>query len=117
MRAYLKIKMAAERQRLRRVLNRFKKEELPNVVRWLGGKENVSKKRSKKDIVSSTVDACVVSNACGIATEGHALLRNKELLKILLTSRVPICVEGQRTLLHNAVTVIHALKSLCSVHV
>ena len=53
--------MAAERQRLRRVLGRFRKDELPSVVRWLGGKEDISKRRSKKDIVSSTIDACVVS--------------------------------------------------------
>ena len=53
--------MAAERQRLRRVLGRFKKDELPGAVRWLGRKEEASKRRSKKDIISSTLDACAVS--------------------------------------------------------
>lgn len=55
-------KMAAERERLRRVLNRFKKDELSSAVRWLGGREELSKRRSKKDIISSTLDDFVVSS-------------------------------------------------------
>lgn len=54
--------MAAERERLRRVLNRFKKDELPSAVRWIGRREEVSKRRSKKDIISSTLDDFVVSS-------------------------------------------------------
>ena len=80
--------MAAERQRLRRVLNRFKKDELPNIVRWLGGKEIVSKKRSKKDIVSSTIDACVVSSACGIPTKGYGVRYSRNTEKTRNTNYV-----------------------------
>ena len=54
--------MAATERRLRRVLNRFKKDELPSAVGWLGGREAVSNRRSKKDIISSTLDACAVSS-------------------------------------------------------
>lgn len=51
----------SERQRLRRVLSRFKKNELPGVLRWLGRSDDVSKRRSKRDIISSTLDTFAVS--------------------------------------------------------
>lgn len=54
--------MAAERERLRRVLNRFKKDELPSAVRWLGRREEISKRRNKKDIISSALDDFIVSS-------------------------------------------------------
>ena len=62
-------KMAAtsgtrQQQRLRRVLSRFRKEELPSAIRWLGRSEEVSKRRSKRDIISSTLEAFAVSCVC-----------------------------------------------------
>ena len=53
---------AAERQRLRRVVSRFKKDELPGALRWLGIDYEVSKRRSKRDIISSALDTFTVSS-------------------------------------------------------
>jgi hypothetical protein len=45
------------------VLSRFRKDELPSAVRWLGRSEEVSKRRTKRDIVSSTLEAFAESKA------------------------------------------------------
>jgi hypothetical protein len=50
--------MAARQQpRLRRVLSRFRRNELPGAVQWLVGNEETSVRGTKRDIVSSTLDA------------------------------------------------------------
>ncbi|CAI8034895.1 hypothetical protein GBAR_LOCUS19601, partial [Geodia barretti] len=46
-----------QQPRLRRVLSRFKRNELPGVVQWLVGNEETPVRGTKRDIVSSTLDA------------------------------------------------------------
>lgn len=55
-------KMAAKQQpRLRRVLGRFRRNELPGAVRWLLGNDDTPGRCTKRDIVASTLEAFVVS--------------------------------------------------------
>ena len=63
MRMRLIRKMAAsERERLRRVLGRFRRHELPGAVRWLvGGDDGTPGRGTKRDIISSALDAFTVS--------------------------------------------------------
>ena len=61
--------MAARHQpRLRRVLSRFKRKELPDAVWWLVGGDDTPRRGTKRDIVSSALHVFAVSGVVLVYT-------------------------------------------------
>ena len=74
--------MAARQQpRLRRLLSRFRRNELPGAVEWLVGSKDTPVRGTKRDIVSSTLDAFSVSK----------VIVNESFMKPFHTTRRKMC--------------------------